>query len=120
MTDDLPARIRDSHQAHQRDADATRFPDSFRDLVVQYAQPLRADGATWARISSVLPISSTTVRKWTLRAEQPTRSVVPVTVVDAAPVVSPPVGGLCLTSPAGFQLSGLSLEQVAQLMEHLR
>lgn len=119
MTDNLLARIHTLHAAHQRDHAGMRFPDAFRDLVVQYAQPLRAKGATWAAIARSLPVSSTTVRKWTVLTEPAPRSMVPVTVVEAAPVSIPPASGLRLTSPAGFQLTGLSLEQAAQLMSHL-
>ena len=69
-------------------------------------------------IAEELPVSTTTARTWMMRSERPQRGLVPVCVeeVDVAKVEAQ---RLLLTSPAGFQLSGLSLGQAAQLLGQL-
>jgi len=124
MTDpELLAQIRTLHlSSRHRKPKTHNYPDEFKRLVVQYARPRREKGMTWAVIAKALPVSSTTARKWLIRAEPGKRSLVPVTIVeDATNVVSQsPAPGLRLTNPAGYQLTGLSLEQAAQLLGHLR
>ena len=120
MTDDLLARIQALHDDYRRDPDSGCYPQAFRQLVIQYALPLRAQGTTWSAIADALPISSTTVRKWTGHAKPPATSLVPVNVVDDPRLPALPVRELCLTSPAGFQLTGLSVEQAVKLMGHLQ
>ncbi len=123
MTDhELLARIHALHAtALRRRGGTAGFPDELKRLVAAYVRLRREEGSSWSVAAEPLPVSSTTARKWAVREEPPARTLVPVAVIDdVEPVRTEPVVGLRLTSPAGYQLTGLSLEQAVQLLGHLR
>ena len=125
--DDKLAPILEAHAALAAAGTPTRFPDDFKQAVVAYVRPLRQAGATWSSAAQRLPVSVTTVRKWCVRSEQrqqPMR-LVPVKVVHEPSVVDGHVAidghqaALCLTSPGGFRLTGISLQDARSLLESL-
>lgn len=87
-------------------------------LVARHAQLRRETGWTWKAISAELPISPTTTRAWMRGVQAEPGGLVPVTLT--AESVSPvATKELLLISPAGFRLSGLSLDQAARLLGRL-
>ena len=117
--DELLNRIRAQQaDAIRRYAAGAGYPDDFKQLVAHYARARREEGATWKAVAEPLPISSTTAQKWVMRQQPPASTIVPVAIIDP-PETPPEPSRLYLTSPAGFQLSGFSLQQAVQLLRHL-
>ncbi len=95
------------------------FPDELREIIGRLARQQRADGQTWRQIAAQLPVSSTTAHRWMLQTES--AALVPVVVTgEPKPAVDASPGPLVITNPAGFRLSGITIEQAAQLLGHLR
>lgn len=100
---------------HPRDG----FPDELRDLIGRFTRQQRADGQTWRQIAKQLPVSSTTAHRWMLQTEP--AALVPVVVTgEPKPEIGASPGPLVITSPTGFRLSGITIEQAAQLLGHLQ
>lgn len=122
-TDFLPRIEALSTQARAQYVTTSSYPPDFKDLVVAYARSRRCAGDSWASIAQPLPVSSTAVRRWCDASPSAASGLVPVRVVDDDP--SPPPsrapcdGLLVLTSPRGFRLDGLTLEQAALLLGRL-
>lgn len=99
----------------------TSYPDDFKVMVASYAHLRRTEGDKWALISDRIPVSSTTAQKW-VRQHRP-GSMVPVLVGPtpsmATPFPAPAAPELTLTTPNGFRLSGIDLDQATQLLGRL-
>ena len=113
-------RIREAHARFTPSQSRVGYPREFQEMVARYTLARRQEGWSWREISSQLPISSTTASTWMSRLEaKGGRSLVAVQVVED-PTPSPlPESGLVLTSPKGFQLTGMTLDQAARLLGHL-
>ena len=97
------------------------YPESFKQLVADYAHPLRHRGWSWRVIADTLPISSTSVRRWTLDYQRSTRAstMLPVIVRDEPQDTHTGDVSLTLTSPNGFRVDGLDVEQLTHLLTKL-
>jgi hypothetical protein len=119
MPDDTRVdRIRAAYAAFDKTMKTTGYPPEFKALVVDYARSCREQGLVWKAIGERLPISITTARSWLQQAARPVPgALVPVVVVDQEPVTL--LDELVLTSPGGYRLTGINLEQATALLRSL-
>jgi hypothetical protein len=92
------------------------YSSEVRRAVGRYAKRRREEGARWCDIEQELGISSTSARKWMLALG--TGGFQQVVVVE--PPVKPSTAELVIISPAGFSLTGCSLEEAVAVMQRLR
>lgn len=93
------------------------YPQPVRDAVGRYAQQQRDRGVRWHQLEKELGISGTSMRIW-MSALQGARFE-QIVVVEDLPVHHPEPR-LVITSPAGFTLTGCTLDQAAALLQSLR
>ena len=108
--------IRQLIRDHPRDS--LGYPQQIRDAVGRYAQRHRDEGRRWSEIEAEVGISSTSMRIW--MQALPAARFHQIVVVDDAPLVEAAHQGLVITSPAGFTLTGCTLEQAALLLQRVR
>jgi len=83
-----------------------RFTSEVREEVVAHARAATARGRSRASVAKAVGIRDQTLARW-LRAG----AFVPVEI-DAQPTA----GGIVVTSPSGWRVEGLKLEQLAELL----
>lgn len=126
MYESLARRVQDSKRATRYGG----FPAKIRSEVVKAAAPLIDDGHSVRDVAGRLGVSSSTLYRW-LKEEEARPGFRSVTVVapepspssSPAPSPSPPSSpsrSYSMTSPAGFVVEGLGLEDVATLLGQLR
>ena len=93
------------------------YPQRVRDAVGRYAQHQRDRGVRWHQLEKELGISGTSMRIW-ISALQGARFEQIVVVDDPPAHRSEPT--LVITNPAGFTLTGCTLDQAAALLQSLR
>lgn len=108
----LAADLRALLTTHRPDHASAGYPPWLRERATAHAHAARARGATWQTIADELGISPITVRGWAAKAGH--ASFVPVVVAEAPQPT--PVSRFRLVSPRGFQVEGLDLEQIADLL----
>ena len=114
------ARIHEAYACFTPSQSRVGYPREFQEMVARYTLARRQEGWSWREISNQLPVSSTAASTWMARLEtEEAGSLVAVQVVDDLAQPPPPVSGLVLTSPAGYRLTGMTLDQAALLLGHL-
>ena len=103
--------------------DNPRTPDGYaqqvRDAVGRYAEERVSGGARWREVQAELGISTTSMRKWA-RAHARAQFHQVVVVSEPEEAVGGGGEGLTITTPAGFRLTGCTVEQAAVLLRRLR
>ena len=94
-----------------------RYPQELRTRVVAWASRRHRAGASWQDIKKELGLQWDSVRRWCQleTKSKPVRALVPVRVVPtraAERLVS-------VSSPAGFRIEGLTLDEAAELLRAL-
>ena len=94
-----------------------RYPQELRRRVVAWASRKHRAGASWQEIKKELGLQWDSVRRWCQleTKSMPTRALVPVRVVPtlaAERLVS-------VSSPGGFRIEGLTLDEAAELLRAL-
>ena len=119
--EELAARIRKEAQQRPRGPGKTApYPEKVRGLAREYVRRGRARGMSWSTIGKQLGIRSSTLQNWycgrraSRKSAEPTLR--PVRVKDE-PTVEPRT--FSVTSPAGFRIDGLSIEEAAVLLVRL-
>ncbi len=95
------------------------FSSDIKAQVVRFARHRREAGATWDDIAESIGLSTRTLRTWC--AATPGAAMVRVQVVpDDEQLPKSPPGAAptthCLVSPGGYHVSGLTLDQLADLL----
>jgi transposase-like protein len=103
-----------------------RFPQSFRDQVIDLVRQLRSDGWSAERVARALGISPPTVRAWLyqderndLGASEQTPTFLPVTLNNERPLRAHPTHPLrtfTLHARAGWTVEGLTLDDLDRLL----
>ncbi len=97
---------------------ARRYPEPLRSAIVSFVRVQREAGVTWHRIEGDLGICSRTLRDWCREATPGT--MVPVEVLAAQPdAADGRAGALCLITPRGLRLEGLSPAAAVHLIREL-
>lgn len=93
-----------------------RIPSSLRTAIAAYAADGRAAGASCRGIAERLGVSAESIRRWTVptRVRPGGSELVPVRVVAEAAA-----GRLTISSPAGYRVEGLSIDEAAELLRRL-
>ena len=99
----------DEHRAYATHAG---YPQSVRSRVGAYVRQRRQAGVLWVTLSDELGVSTTALSNW-MKIAPPTFLPVPHTPPTPPPAPRP---ALTLTSPNGWRVDGLTLEQIAALM----
>jgi transposase-like protein len=98
-----------------------KFSSELKAAVVEYCEPLRSEGASWAKLASELGLHESQVQEWCQGRERESRgklrAVRMVEEAFAAPSNSVP---LSLQLPGGATVVGLSIADVAALLKALR
>jgi len=110
----------------------TRVPAELRHRVIDYARHRNAEGASWYRIQRETDVSSDTVRRWIAADERAASVVMPVQIVAdeetaderavELPVAAGPVSmpsPVTVTSPTGWRICGLGVDEVVSLLRAL-
>ena len=94
------------------------FAPEVRAAVGRYGRWRHDQGASWAQVAAEVGLSTSSVRKWSMRQE--TAGFQQVVLVDDAPVVESLLEDpLVITAPSGFTLTGCSLEQAIAVLRSL-
>jgi hypothetical protein len=88
------------------------YPEPLRERARRWARQQLAAGATTAAVAASLGIGRDTLRRWIAPAS--TLALVPVEIVDA-----PRAAEVCVVSPSGFRISGLTLEDAIAVLRRL-
>jgi hypothetical protein len=78
----------------------------------RWARQRLAAGATTAAVAAALGIGRDTLRRWIAPAA--TTALVPVEIVDA-----PHAAEVCVVSPSGFRISGLTIDDAIAVLRRL-
>jgi hypothetical protein len=97
-------------RVHRPESPHMGFPVEVRAAVADYARQGRAQGRTWSAIAKDVGVARGTVRDWTKQYG----GFLPVVVT---PEPSPIRASLLLSSPNGFLLDGLDLEQAIRVLQ---
>jgi len=109
--------IRSFVQEHRPTHRNRGFSCAARQRVLSYVRERRQAGATWDGIAEEVGVSRTTLRSWSRASEPAVASLVPVVVAETP---SLPNSSLCLTSPSGYRLEGLCIEEAIVVLGALR
>lgn len=93
------------------------YSDDVREAVGRYTRQRRDQGARWSDIERELGVSNTSAKNWMLALES--RGFHEVVIVEPPAFEDAVETPLVITSPAGFILSGCSLEQAIVLLQRL-
>ena len=86
-----------------------RFSGEQREEALAYLEARRLDGVSVASVAAELGIGKTTLERWRRRRTSFVR--VEAVAADGATV--------CVVSPSGYRIEGLSLDQAAELLSRL-
>lgn len=90
-----------------------KYPEALRADVGAWVRQGRADGVAWQELKQEIGLSLESLRRWSgLGAQTRSKRVVEVEVVRDG-------GGVCVVSPTGYRVEGLSLEGAATLLRAL-
>ena len=92
-----------------------RYPRPLRDRLVTWTQKRLREGNSLSAITYALGVRSATLKKWTTPRTRDVDALVPVEVVAEPPAQR----GVSVTSPAGFRVDGLTLDEAATLLRVL-
>jgi len=93
-----------------------RYPPELRARVVAWASRRHRAGASWEDIKEELGLQWDSVRRWCQDTNSvPVRALVPVRVVPTRAVERL----VSVSSPGGFRIEGLTLDEAAQLLRAL-
>ena len=93
----------------------SRYEPVVREAVAQYATRRRREGAMWRDLVAETGVSDKTIRQWVAWSNDGFTEVVVVDEPEPVEVNR----GLTLTSPAGFALTGLDLDEAIAALEVL-
>lgn len=96
-----------------------RLPEDVRRELIAYAHRRRSDGVGIHRIAAATGVSSESIRRWTGRDELRSiaRQLIAVEVrEDVTPLT---VASLSVSSPSGYRIDGLTLEQAVVVLGRL-
>lgn len=94
------------------------YAQEVRDAVAHYARRQREEGVIWSVLEAELGMSSASMRNW-MRMHTPARFHQVMVVDEPEPIEAEPLGRLTLTSPSGFVLAGIDLDQAVALLRSL-
>ena len=97
-----------------------KFSSELKGAVIEYCEPLRGEGASWARLANELGLHESQVQDWCQGRERGLRGKLrPVRMVEE-PLVAQSNPALSLQLPGGATLAGLYIADVAALLKALR
>ena len=100
----------------------TRIPDEVRQAVMAYVTEARAHDVSWDDISRAVGLSKSALIRWQRprHRRMPQRTIVPVAVEqDAVEAAGTPGGTIVVTTPSGYRIEGLRVDEAAALLRTL-
>ncbi len=98
-----------------------KFTSELKGAVIEYCQPLRSEGASWAKLPNELGLHESQVQDWCQGWERESRGKLrPVRMVEERLTARSNPPALWLQLPGGATLAGLSIADVAALLKALR
>jgi transposase-like protein len=109
------------------------YPDALRERVRVWAYQRREQGAPWPMIAAELGVNNSTLRRWVQaegrhrrKHERPSTALVPVEIMDISSASSAHEASatttevrICLVSPGGFRIEGLTLDEAIAALQRL-
>ena len=98
----------------------TRIPDPVRQAVLAYVVEARKAGRPWSTIRRTLGLSEGVLRRWQRsgkKVPRPHASLLRPISIKPAPISDQK--HLCLVTPSGMRLEGLTVESAAELLRRL-
>ena len=93
------------------------FPVEVRERVGRHIRRRRQAGVHWSKLATELGLSPATMTNWMKAVPEPQSVFLPVPVEKRT---QPPLANLTVTSPAGWRIDGLNIDQLAQLIAVMR
>jgi transposase-like protein len=98
-----------------------KFSSELKAAVVEYCEPLRSEGASWAKLASELGLHESQLQEWCQGRERESRGKLrPVRMVEETFAGRSTAPTLSLQLPGGATVAGLCIADVAALLRALR
>jgi len=98
-----------------------KFSRELKSAVIEYCEPLRIAGASWAKLASELGLHESQVQEWCQGRERESRGKLrPVRMVEEGLAARSNAPALSLQLPGGATVAGLCITDVAALLKALR
>ena len=98
-----------------------KFSSELKVAVIEYCEPLRSEGASWAKLASELGLHESQLQEWCQGRERESRGKLrPVRMVEEAFAAPGNPAALSLQLPGGATVAGLCIADVAALLKALR
>jgi hypothetical protein len=91
-----------------------RYAPELRARILLFAEARRDEGTSWEAIAAELGMSTETLRGWREADAGASRAMVPVRVVDETLP-----RGVSITSPSGYRIEGLTLQDATRVLREL-
>jgi transposase len=118
------AKWRDQVRAHFGDRRRTRYPEALRRSAASYLKRRQEDGSNLVAVAQELGVDCSTLQRWSEQClgeamEESSRGMVPVVLRAEAVAPEKTKATVVVHGPRGLRVEGLSVVQIAQLMEAL-
>jgi len=118
------SRWRSRVRAHFGDRRRTRYPEELQRSAVTYLGQRERDGADLGQVATELGVEAPTLQRWVVRwpedaAVGPTKMMLPVVVSRDPAAREAGAARLVVHGPRGLRVEGLTVGQIAELMEAL-
>ena len=94
-----------------------RYPAALRARAISVAEEARGAGWAWAALAAAMDIGADMVQRWQQTAPRLASALMPIEIL---PVATFPIDvGIVVTTPTGFRVEGMALDQAAILVKAL-
>jgi len=98
----------------------TRIPDEVREVVMRYVAEARSHDISWEEISRTVGLSQSALMRWQRPRRRAQRALLPVAVAGNATEPAGTSGGtITVTTPAGYRVEGLRIDEATELLRTL-
>ena len=97
-----------------------RYSAGLKAAIIKHARQEHAQGTTWTRVAKSLGLNPSQLHQWSVGSRGRRGRLQPVVVVAPSQDAPASTTALRLELPGGGAVTGLSLRDVAQLLEALR
>jgi transposase-like protein len=118
------SRWRSRVRAHFGERRRTRYPEVLQRSAVAYLGQRKREGADLGQAAAELGVEAATLERWGVRwpedaGAEPTKMMLPVVVATDPAARETGAARLVVHGPRGLRVEGLTVGQIAELMEAL-
>jgi transposase len=111
--------LRAALAAAERTGAGRPYPEALRRAAVAYLHRRRQQGACLDEVQAELGVSGMSLSRWSRRCSQGITPFRPIEVLEAQPEPPMPVRAIVVHGPRGVRIEGLTVPEVAELLERL-